>query len=249
MLDLRKDFYFKELFVSSYHTDLKGKLAIPSLFSFFQEIAWEHASLHGFGYEHLKEQGSFWALSRFHLTIDTLPNWTDKLKLITWPSGVDGIFALRDFEIYDMTGNKLIGATSSWLIVDVVSRRPRRPDAFKDRMPICDSIRATGMNAPRIENAGDKLSTLFENVTRISDIDVNGHTNNTKYIEWVLNSYSLDDYRSLNIKEVNVNYLSEGFCGDVCNVNSNDSDSNKKMFTVSRSTDNKDLALIEIGAE
>lgn len=246
MLDLRKDFYSKELFVNSYHTDLKGKLSIPSLFSFFQEIAWEHASLHGFGYEHLKEQGFFWALSRFHLTIDKLPNWTDRLKLITWPSGIDGIFALRDFEIYDMNGNKLIGATSSWLIVDTNTRRPRRPDVFKEKMPICDTIRSTEMNGQRIDNLEKEASTLFENVTRVSDIDVNGHTNNTKYVEWAINTFNEEDYRRIEVKEVNVNYLSEGFSGDVCVVASKEISQASRLISITRKSDSKSLALIEI---
>lgn len=245
MLPNSKEFLHKPLAVGSPFTDFTGKLSIPSLFSFFQEVAWEHATLNGFGYEHLKDQGFFWVLSRVNVEISNLPEWTEKITLSTWPSGTEGPFALRDFSVFNNYGDKIIGATSSWLIVDQESRRPRRPDTFKERMPICDSIRATNGNAPKLASSIIDDIYSYSLTTRISDIDVNGHINNTKYIEWALNSLPMNVYKEFSIKSIAVNFLSEGFCDEPIEVRTSIQNGNNFLSIVSRVSDNKQLAIVQ----
>lgn len=236
----------REYQVNSYHSDLNGQLAIPSLFSFFQEIAWEHASVFGFGFNDLKEHNSFWVLSRIHVEIDALPKWTENFVLYTWPSGTDGPFALRDFVITDIQGKPLVKATSSWLIIDADSHRPRRPDAFKERMPICDSMRATNYNAPKIDTKTAEQIREVRHTVGICDIDINNHINNTKYIEWAINSLGEDEYNKGIISKIDVNYLSEGFCNDKCIHKVEACDSTSQRISIIRETDNKTLALIRV---
>jgi acyl-ACP thioesterase len=241
-----KNFYKREFQVNSYHTDLNGRLSIPSIFLFFQEIAWEHASMYGFGYDDLKDHSSFWVLSRIHLEVDELPKWTESFTLTTWPSGTDGPFALRDFIIANTQGQQVIRATSSWLIVDAHTRRPKRPDAFKDRMPICDTIRATPCNAPKVGNSEGKLIHEVKQTVGVCDIDVNGHINNTKYIEWAVNSFSENDYKNLSINQIDVNFLSEGFCNNVCTHRTEAIDNTTRRTAIVREDIAKVLAVVSI---
>jgi acyl-ACP thioesterase len=243
-----QNLFKREFQVNSYHTDLNGKVSIPSIFSFFQEIAWEHASLYGFGYNDLKDHNSFWVLSRIHLEVEKLPKWTDRFTLSTWPSGTEGPFALRDVIISDDEGQQVIRATSSWLIVDAQSRRPRRPDAFKDRMPICDTIRATSSNAPKINYSDGTPLGAVQHTVGICDIDVNGHINNTKYIEWAINSFSENEYRRAAIRQVDINFLSEGFCNDVCIHKTEAVDEQTRRTSIIRLTDGKLLAVVKVVA-
>ncbi|MDY0254579.1 MAG: thioesterase [Tenuifilaceae bacterium] len=244
-----KDFFKREFKVNSYHTDLKGKLSIPSIFLFFQEIAWEHASMYGFGYDDLKDHNSFWVLSRIHLQVDILPSWTDDFTLSTWPSGTEGPFALRDFIISNSAGEQVIRATSSWLIVDAQTRRPKRPDAFKDRMPICDTIRATNCNAPKIDTPEGETIHEIQHTVGVCDIDVNGHINNTKYIEWAINSFGEEEYKEVSIKQVDVNFVSEGFCNDCCRHTTERIDANTRRTSITRKHDGKVLAVVRVITE
>jgi acyl-ACP thioesterase len=209
-----KEFLTKEFRVNSYFTDLKGNLSIPALFELFQEVAWEHATLNHFGYEDLLKQGYFWALSRVQIQIHRIPKWTEQFNLTTWPSGTEGLFALRDYQMYNSEGEVLIGATSSWLIVDIKTRRPQRLEAFKGVMPIRADIRATNGNATKIDVTDIGMTSSISESAKISDIDVNGHINNTKYVEWAINSFPINEYKNFEVKGIEVNFLSEGFCGD-----------------------------------
>jgi medium-chain acyl-[acyl-carrier-protein] hydrolase len=239
------NFYTKQLHVSSFHSDLMGKLSIPSIFSFFQEIAWENATLYGFGYEDLNSHNLFWVLSRLHVEINHLPSWTESFKLATWPSGTDGPFALRDYVMIDKNDEVFARASSSWLILDSATRRPKRPDAFREKMPVCDTTRAT-VNAPRIDNSVGEIICEKDYKVGVCDIDVNGHINNTKYIEWAINSFSVEDYSKATIKAIIINFLSEGFCDDVCTHRTELIGDRIRKTRITRIADAKNLAVVEI---
>ncbi len=239
-------FFTKEFMVNSFFTDLRGRLSLPSLFSLFQEMAWEHATNNKFGYVHLQKQGLFWVLSRISVEILRMPNWAETFFITTWPSGVDGLFALRDFELFDYNKQVIVRATTSWLIVDVNSRRLHRLDDFRERMPVCETYRATKANAGRIGNTKNVPSVIFESRAAISDIDINGHINNTKYVEWAINSFSEEAYKATTIERITVNFLAEGFSGDELAIRSFDLDDVKMVSVVTRKSDGRSLAIVEI---
>jgi acyl-ACP thioesterase len=113
-------------------------------------------------------------------------------------------------------------------------------------MPICDTIRAVERNAQRITIPS--VDNEFEYVTtsRLSDIDVNGHINNAKYAEWAINAIPLDLYKNSSVKEVSMNFLSEGFYGDEIRIKTKKIDSNRFSFTIERNSDSKVLSVVEL---
>lgn len=246
MFPKTKEFLTKEFLANSYLCDLKGRLSFPALFGLFQEVAWEHATLNSFGYEDLLKQGYFWALSRVKVQVNRMPLWTEVFNLTTWPSGNEGLFALRDYQIHDSNSNILVSASSSWLIVDIKTRRPQRLDNFKNLMPICTEIRATSCNAERLDlPAGSPIFSSNE-ISKVSFIDVNDHINNTKYVEWAVNTFPLNTYKEMNISEVDVNFLAEGFCGEIFRINNFKFDSNGHLIVVTREHDSKNTTVIKL---
>ncbi len=240
-----KEFLKKHLSVPSYFSDLKGELSIPSLFHLFQEVAWEHATINQFGYTHLHEKGLFWALSRVQVEIAEMPKWTNSIVVKTWPSGIEGAFALRDFTVENEKGKRLVSATSSWLIVDIESRRPKRPNEFKDKMPICETIRATNSNAQKLVSLCGSIISSQEIVSKISDIDINGHINNTKYIEWAINSILIELYSQSHIRKISVNFLSEGFCKDRICATTTQAENGSYSCEIIRQSDSQKLCVVQ----
>jgi len=78
-----------------------------------------------------------WVLSGFFITIDSYPKWQDTITIQTWPSGLERLFAMRDFIIFD-ADRKVIGtAKSAWIVIDMALRKPVRPQViFKDEATI-----------------------------------------------------------------------------------------------------------------
>ena len=118
----------------------------------------------------------------------------------------------RDFEVSDAEGRKtLIQATSSWLLIDTLSRRMLRPDhVLGEKSP------ATALDRDAIAEHCGKLVTPRSGMKPVrthdvlySDADFNGHTNNAKYIEWAFDTLPLDIVSGKDIDEFQINFNHE----------------------------------------
>jgi medium-chain acyl-[acyl-carrier-protein] hydrolase len=229
--------------VHSYDIDFNSRLNIFSLFNYFQEIAWEHAAILHFGLEDLSKQNLFWVLSSVRVEIERLPHWTEKMTLITYPRGNDGLFALRDYEIFDNEGKRIIAGSSSWLILSAQNRRPVRladlnfPFLTNDR-------RAISVNASKVLDVNQTPVRTDKFTVKTSDIDVNYHVNNTRYIEWAYNTFPLDFHKENHLKVVEVNFLAEGKEDNAINVELYQLSDKKNTVIINRLDDSKELCRV-----
>ena len=64
----------------------------------------------------------------------------------------------------------------------------------------------------RIKVAAREPSDAF--VAHYSDIDINGHVNSVRYIEHVMDLFTIDYLRSHRLHRFEIAYVSESYCGD-----------------------------------
>jgi len=229
--------------VHSYDIDFNSKLNIFSLFNYFQEIAWEHAAILQFGLEDLSKKNLFWVLSRVRVEIVRFPNWNEKITLITYPRGIDGLFALRDYEVYDINGNCIISSSGSWLILDAKNRRPIRLNDF-DLNFFNNNRRALSVNAAKVVDVKQNPLRSDNLVVRTSDIDINSHVNNARYIEWAYNMFPLAYHKENLLKIVEVNFLAEAKEKNDLNVELYQLSENENTISINRNEDKKELCRI-----
>jgi len=200
----------KEYKIHVYETGPDGRLSLYSLFDFLQDIAGEHAVKLGFGRDDLLRENHFWVLSRMLANIPLWPEWEETIIVRTWPKGTDKLFALRDFEVCYRDGKHIASASSSWLVVDKTTKRVQRPDniltRFNSEVPARNALER---NAGKIEPSSSDGVTSEVFRVKISDLDINLHTNNVRYIKWVTDTYDLD-FRMNHIPVlIETNYLAE----------------------------------------
>jgi medium-chain acyl-[acyl-carrier-protein] hydrolase len=198
----------EEFLVTSAETDFKRKLKVSSLVNMYIQIAWHHAEELGFGIKYLHENNLAWVLSRLHLKINSLPEWNDTLKLITWPKGIHRLFYLRDLEVFNNSGNLIATATSEWLLIDTKTKRPKLqgPD---------EEIFSKNKDKHAIETLIKNLDPLSENSEsfdlkpRYSDIDLNHHLTTTRYIDLMFDKFDLDFHTKNQCDELILNFMRE----------------------------------------
>ena len=199
----RKKVWVDEYTIRSYEVDTQRKATLPTLCRFLQETAYHHAHNLKLGYAHLKEKNQFWVLSRLLIKMTKYPEWGGRVEIHTWPSGVERLFALRDFKIVDNKDVSLGAAVSAWLILDSEKRRPRRPDFLKEE--IGDLV-----GEPALEERPVKIPNIISAPkgpvfpVRYSDLDLYNHVNNVKYIQWILDSYPVEMHREFEISKVEI---------------------------------------------
>ena len=114
----------KEYVIRTYECDRNENLRLPTLMNIFQDIADSHASAMGIGLDYCLRNGMAWVGSNYHLMLERLPKMHEKIKVLSWPSAEKKIGAIREFLVLGENGNVIIKASSQWILIDAVRRRP-----------------------------------------------------------------------------------------------------------------------------
>jgi len=202
--------------------DHQKRLGLVGLLNQLQDIAWMHAEHLGWGYQSLVEIGTLWVLARQKVVINEWPLWQDKVVLKTWPRAAKGLMAIREFEILADGPNgetRRVGeCATSWLVLDWNSRKVQKLDRIMSEM-VTRHEGVLDIAADRVPPRSD-LTEIARFEVRNSDLDVNGHVNNTRYAQWVTDTLSLDQLARYAITEYDVNFLAETGVGDTIVIES-----------------------------
>jgi medium-chain acyl-[acyl-carrier-protein] hydrolase len=239
----------KEYRVHVYETGPDGRLNLYSLFNYLQDIASDHAIRLGFGRDDLIRDNRFWVLSRIYAEINELPQWENSIIVKTWPNGTDKLFALRNFDVSFPDGRHIASATSSWLILDRTTRKVQRPDSilskfYSDLHPNRSPIRY----ASKIDTSGEESNTSHRYRIKVSDLDLNLHTNNVRYLTWVSDCYNLDFVMKNVPRSAEINYLAESQYDEEVVIKTSEDKMNGSVHTHSifRIGDNKEICRLRI---
>jgi acyl-ACP thioesterase len=224
--------------IRSFDIDFNKDFKLFSIVNLIQEVAFNHAHDLNFGVSDLNQNNLTWVLSRMKINIHRNAKQGEVITARTWPKGFKGMFAMRDIEVLDENGKAIIEATTAWLIVDQKTKKLCRTNPYQSLNFDIDKY--------VIEEVPDKIKTP-ENVNLnherkilLSDIDLNQHTNNTKYIEMIINCFTIKHFEEHRIKSFQINYLAEAIINDNIEVFTNFNDinncivegrvANKKIF-------------------
>jgi len=199
--------------IRSYEVDCRNRLSILALFNFMQEAAGRHAAALGVSIHQLMSENFTWLLSRLKLKIASYPGWNDRIQVSTWPSGAQQLFALRDFAITDGGGRIIAAAVSAWLVIDLQKRRPVRIAPFVERLKPVEGghILPDKLNKLPAFSRHDHERTF---VVRYSDLDINRHVNNVRFVEWVIEGVPPAVLKTSVPAEIEINFLAEAFYED-----------------------------------
>ena len=174
--------YTENITVPCYDTDASWRLKPTSFMNLAQEAAGRHAVYLGFGYDDLIASNTAWILSRVHVEFIDAPLWRDNITLTTWHKGLNRIFFLRDFIITDSEGRERVKATTSWLVMNLETRRLVRDPKLMEEGTVCtDNVIETPADKVQMPK-GAEPELVGQHAVSYSDIDTNGHTNNAMYM-------------------------------------------------------------------
>lgn len=237
--------YSEKFNIRAYEIDSTGRASIISIGNYLQEIAGNHAGILGVSVDKLFKKKLTWVLSRLHFQIDIYPKWRDEITIHTWPSGVHGKFAIRDFEILS-SDNKIIGrATTSWMLIDLVKLKPISMPDFITSIHLSKKERSLDDNFEKIPGI-DKINYSKKFNVRLSDLDINQHVNNVNYIEWAIESLPLEIRKIYQLSGFEISFRAESKYGDVIVAETEEIDQNNQKIFVHKlveQSSQKELAI------
>src|SRR5699024_10015659 len=147
--------------------------------------------------------------------INSYPFVRELIDVKTWASNFRKFYANREFKILNKNQEELVNASSIWIFLDMVRKRPLR--VTKD---IADLY---GLDGNILFHEFYDFNRPFESKNglvfrvRKSDIDYNNHVNNVKYFQWMLETvpkYFDDQYI---LREFEIQYKKEVGLGSLIN--------------------------------
>ena len=188
----------------------QGRMPITLLINRLIEVATLHANEIGIGYASLVEFHQTWVLSRVAVEMKLYPGVNDHYTIRTWISGINRLFSERDFEILDGNGNTIGHSRTVWAVLDTETRSV----ADISRMEWVTSLIPAEKNSPIEKPARPKALTGFRTQHyrfTYCDIDFNRHVNSSRYIELLLNQWSLAFHDEYRLTRFEIAYIHEAY--------------------------------------
>ena len=208
--------YQQQFEINGSAVDCFGRLK-PSMILFYaQEVAGSHFALLSMDYETLQQRGLFWAITRCKVQILRLPRIGEKITVKTWPMPTTRVAYPRFVVGCDEQGNEVFKVMSLWVLMDIHSRAMVLPG--KSGITVEGTIRGNELTAP----GGIVPKTMSSHTVRrvcFNDLDRNGHMNNTRYLDWMLDLLSADFHREHPFREFTLCYHSEALEGQELQLN------------------------------
>ena len=208
--------YTQEFHLTDTHVDRYGRLKPSCLLQCIQEVASIHGSRMGADYDTLAKKNLFWAILRTRVQVSRLPHSGETVRLETWPMPTTRVAYPRSVIAYDESGAEVFRAITLWIMMDRTSRTMVLPAKsgfiFQGRLEGSE-LAAPGSLTPRPMEKDHSRTVCF------TDLDVNGHMNNTRYFDWIYDLLPSSFHRENTVKEFTICYLSEAREGEVLDMN------------------------------
>ncbi len=187
--------YEKSFGITSTEVDVFGNCCPAALLRFFQDLATEHASLIGSERDYLiQEYHAIWMLVRVWYQIRR------PLKMG------------EDFDLY--VGEEYVGeAISAWVVADTVSRKMLRPASIQAiaAAPVPKEVKTKQLKLIRTPK---NRREVYTKTVRFSDLDVNGHMNNTRYADVLMDALTVEELKGKYLSSLQLNYSMECRAGE-----------------------------------
>ena len=188
--------------------DFKGLWKISSIAEALQNTANTHSRNLFTWQNELEKSNLSWVLSKSSITIERYACLGETISVKTYTKGVRALYCPRYFVVYDENRNIIARAGSLMNLIDCTSRKALSPTEVGIVIPEANNIEsAIRIPLRKRDVLGNKKVFLYK--PHYSDIDVNGHVNNARYLDWICNAFGFDVLEQYEIENVTVDYIIE----------------------------------------
>ena len=195
--------------VRTYETDFQGVWKPAAFFRAMEEATVHHAAHLKTDYFTLQEYDLAWVLARSKIVFHHFPTAGTQVHVKTWPKGwQQKIFGMRDYTLSGMDGEVYAQATTAWLLINTSSRRFVKPDMLPKALPDNDGLSALNEPLEKLVHPAEMQEARSFSAS-YSTLDLLGHVNNTHYIDWIFDCFSIEQIRAKKLAWLQINYSSE----------------------------------------
>ena len=208
--------YTENFKIDANMVDCFGRIRPSAILYLAQEAAGGHCLELALDWDTLAGKGLFWALIRCTVQVTRLPRIGETVTVETWPMPTTRTNYPRATVAYDAEGKELFKVLGLWVVMDLNSRTMILPK--KSGVIVDGTLRGNELSVPGSITPKD-LAGLYSRRVGYTDLDRNGHMNNTRYLEWMDDLMTSDFHRENQPKEISICYHAEAREGQMLHLN------------------------------
>lgn len=208
-----REVYEEKVFFDQSKCDAYNNATVSNLARFMEAATRDHVEELGIDTIKLVERGTLWVICWSQIDITRMPRAGESVILKSWEGPIKYGLLTRRFRFLDESGEMLANIASTFTIIDKETRS--QTDIPEDIMALPVVKFDDDMPIPKLSMDFPKelKSTSFHQVND-SEIDVNGHVNNSFYFEWAMDVLDEDFKKNHSLKSIWIEYSHEIRPGD-----------------------------------
>ena len=199
--------YSEAIALRAPYCDIHGEWRPGAILETMQETAGEHCERLNLGRPVMDGLGVAWVLTRTRVELKQVPRMGEIITAQTWPLPPKHLFFPRVNAFLDSNGAPIGEASSLWVLMDLRTRRIVNNATVLERLPDnADMPAGLPLGAFRPLEGTPETAEL---IPPYSDFDLNGHVNNTKYLDWACNALGHSALAERRVRAFSVSYDAE----------------------------------------
>lgn len=187
--------------------DMLGNLTIHALIDFMQETSRNHAEILGINYSALVDD-YYWIILRTKVQLNIVPQIGQKIRIETFIEGLERLYSVRRFNIYDEDDQCLGYIIGYYLLMEQEHHMPVRLKSLEGK----EHIFMGKYEGEKVKKLQDKMIEVVRSTERMPyscDIDANTHMNNAYYVRWVIDTFTVEELWNKRISSMQIQYVNE----------------------------------------
>ena len=154
----------------------------------------------------LEDYNLVWIITEYDIEVVRLPRFAEEITIETEALSYNRLFCYRRFTIYDESGQELIHMMATFVLMD---RDSRKVHAVEPEIvaPYQSEFNKKLIRGSKYESLEEPISKDYH--VRFYDLDMNGHVNNSKYLDWIFEVMGADFLTQYIPKKINLKYVKE----------------------------------------
>ena len=220
-----------DFYIYPREADASKRISIQNIGAYILDAAGMAAKLRGFGMNDMHERGLAWVTSRIAIEMKEYPREYETISIETWVEDCGSLFTTRNFLIYNAQKEVIGQASTLWSMIDFNTRKMvdlQKSTDLGNHVVTTQNPLFTIQKPKRVDYKTISEPTHTHRVV-VSDIDMNQHVNSMKYLQWVVDTLSLDEIINCTIKRIDINYLREALYNQNIQIYSETTEENRKF--------------------
>ena len=170
--------------------DMNGHIKLPDVILLSLQVSGMQSIEIGVSDKDMLERYNLvWIITDYDIDVVRLPRFAEEITIETEALSYNRLFCYRRFSIYDEAGQAIIQMLASFVLMDRDSRKVHSVEA-ELVAPYQSEFSKKLIRGPKYRDLEEPISKDYH--VRFYDLDMNGHVNNSKYLDWIFEVMGAD---------------------------------------------------------